>query len=91
MHEPKHWALWRDGNMRPLSQIEAGIREFGDKFQYIRVLCFDEQGLPYAWTTRDDCESCNGARGGVPGNENLVDGALICDYCHADLLQRRRV
>jgi hypothetical protein len=32
---------------------------------------------------RDNCELCHGTRGGVPGNENRVDGKVICDYCHA--------
>lgn len=35
----------------------------------------------------DDCSRCHGARGGVKGNENIIDGALLCDYCHADDLQ----
>lgn len=33
---------------------------------------------------RDRCEACSGERGGVPGNENIVDGKVLCDYCHAD-------
>jgi hypothetical protein len=32
----------------------------------------------------DACATCGGARGGVPGNENMVDGKPMCDYCHAD-------
>ena len=38
--------------------------------------------------SRDDCDVCDGTRGGTPGNENLirVDGEFVsmCDYCHAD-------
>lgn len=37
---------------------------------------------------RDGCERCHGERGGVPGNENVVNGVVLCDYCHADDLQR---
>lgn len=33
----------------------------------------------------DNCEVCHGERGGVPGNENVVNGVIICDYC--DYLQ----
>lgn len=33
---------------------------------------------------RDACEVCHGERGGVPGNENIVEGVTCCDYCHAD-------
>lgn len=32
---------------------------------------------------RDNCEVCKGERGGVPGNENIVGGRVVCDYCHA--------
>ena len=35
---------------------------------------------------QDDCEVCHGTKGGVPGNENIVDGKVICDYCHAEHL-----
>jgi hypothetical protein len=35
---------------------------------------------------KDDCERCLGERGGVPGNENIVDGVVLCDYCTADEL-----
>jgi hypothetical protein len=31
----------------------------------------------------DACEVCNGANGGVPGNESIVKGLVMCDYCHA--------
>ena len=37
---------------------------------------------------KDACERCHGARGGIPGNENIVDGVTLCDYCHADDLMR---
>ena len=33
------------------------------------------------------CELCNGTRGGVPGNENRIDGKLVCDNCHADMMR----
>lgn len=29
----------------------------------------------------DDCAVCHGANGGIPGNENVIDGKLMCDYC----------
>lgn len=35
---------------------------------------------------RDNCEICHGSKGGVKGNENVVDGKIICDYCHAEQL-----
>lgn len=33
---------------------------------------------------KDDCSRCRGERGGIPGNENVKDGMLVCDYCTAD-------
>lgn len=33
--------------------------------------------------SRDACQVCRGTRGGVPGNENTIDGRVLCDYCHA--------
>lgn len=30
----------------------------------------------------DNCQVCHGAKGGVPGNENRIDGKIMCDYCH---------
>lgn len=36
------------------------------------------------WTwqrSKDDCSVCKGEKGGVKGNENIIDGKLICDYC----------
>ena len=34
----------------------------------------------------DNCETCDGTRG-VPGNENRVDGLVVCDYCHVDMIK----
>lgn len=36
---------------------------------------------------RDACSICGGEKGGVPGNENIIDGQLVCDYCHAATLR----
>lgn len=33
---------------------------------------------------RDACEICRGAKGGVPGNENVIKGKRVCDYCHGE-------
>jgi hypothetical protein len=30
---------------------------------------------------RDNCQVCEGFRGGVRGNENIVEGITLCDYC----------
>jgi hypothetical protein len=36
------------------------------------------------------CELCNGARGGVAGNNQIIDGKRVCDYCHADMMKSDR-
>lgn len=33
---------------------------------------------------KDNCEVCRGDKGGTPGNENIINGWIACDYCHAD-------
>lgn len=38
---------------------------------------------------RDACEACHGERRGVPGNENRIDGQVLCDDCSADRLRAR--
>ena len=37
---------------------------------------------------RDNCQICHGERGGVKGNENVIAGVVVCDYCTADCLSR---
>ena len=34
---------------------------------------------------RDGCSNCHGLRGGIPGNENVIDGKFYCDYCDSEL------
>ena len=36
----------------------------------------------------DRCQSCQGAKGGVRGNENIVDGVVLCDYCSVERQSR---
>jgi hypothetical protein len=33
---------------------------------------------------KDVCEKCHGEKGGTPGNENIVNGRVLCDYCTAE-------
>ena len=37
---------------------------------------------------KDACEECHGETGNVPGNENIVDGRVLCDDCHVRLHHR---
>ena len=36
----------------------------------------------------DNCQICHGARGGTKGNENIIDGIVMCDYCHVDRMKK---
>lgn len=29
----------------------------------------------------DNCQVCKGTKGGVKGNENVINGIVMCDYC----------
>ena len=50
-------------------------------FNWIWVLLPD-----WFWTLihpKDRCEICYGEKGGVYGNENIIGGLRVCDYCTA--------
>jgi hypothetical protein len=48
----------------------------------IEVILIDENGEKTIFAReKDNCEACKGERGGVKGNENVVDGIVLCDYC----------
>lgn len=40
-----------------------------------------EVALVPTYSVRDNCVECKGSKGGVPGNENVVNGRVVCDYC----------
>lgn len=44
-----------------------------------------------AFKLRDNCEICSGSRGGAPGNENIIKGVVMCDYCSSDALQSGKI
>ena len=50
---------------------------------YIKYYLFDK------WR-KDKCENCHGSRGGVRGNENIVNGKILCDYCSCDLIDFKK-
>jgi hypothetical protein len=41
---------------------------------------------PLPSTEADNCELCFGRNGGVRGNENIIGGLTVCDYCHVKLM-----
>ncbi len=43
--------------------------------------------LNWLWSLLPDkCEMALCSRAGVRGNENLIYGLIVCDYCHAEML-----
>ena len=40
-----------------------------------------ERMIPVVQSELDNCELCKGSRGGVRGNENIINGVITCDYC----------
>jgi hypothetical protein len=47
--------------------------------------------LAWLWSLLPDrCQNIGCQRKGIRGNENVVDGVILCDYCHDDLLERGR-
>jgi len=36
----------------------------------------------------DECEVEGCGRGGVRGNENIIDDVVTCDYCHIEQLMK---
>ncbi len=34
----------------------------------------------------DNCQRCLGIYGGVRGNENVIDGRVLCDYCSVEII-----
>jgi hypothetical protein len=44
--------------------------------------------IEYCWGfLKDNCEVCHGKRGVTRGNENIIDGKIVCDYCTSDLIK----
>ena len=39
---------------------------------------------------KNKCELCLGAKGGTPGNENIIGGHVVCDYCTSLLMDMDR-
>lgn len=86
------------GNVGPFyanpipSNVEAELELHRADYKAIRDAGFESPGellaaYTYALTRRepDDCDFCQGSKGGVKGNENVrADGKVFCDYCDAD-------
>lgn len=58
--------------------------ELADAVRFAQDMGVDLHALTPNEIEVDDCSRCHGSRGGVKGNENIVNGVLLCDYCCAD-------
>ena len=43
--------------------------------------CISKEKQMLAVNEKDDCEICGGEKGGTKGNENIINGVVMCDYC----------
>jgi hypothetical protein len=57
------------------SEYETHVKKYGAPSATL------QQEIP-----KDRCEFCRGEKGGTPGNENVVEGIVVCDFCTAKLL-----
>ena len=46
----------------------------------------NEDDLPDSHRELDNCDICKGIKGGLAGNENIINGKRVCDYCHAEMM-----
>jgi hypothetical protein len=58
----------------------------GDPIKMAKMLIGNEGDPP---ANSDSCEECLGRNGGVPGNENIIDGKTLCDVCTTHYLETR--
>ena len=74
--------------MRKLEEAKKNVIPFDGK-QIIVAPLEAVEGLLFAveMLFPDNCEVCKGEKGGVRGNENIIDGIVMCDYCYCDRIK----
>jgi hypothetical protein len=93
-----HFRRWSDG-----VHIHRYIRPYSDGWPYF---CHEAVIPGPIWETlikqvsgatdggareRDECQVCEGFSGGVRGNENIVKGVTVCDYCSSKISRFERM
>lgn len=66
--------------------VDEAIQILEDGGAEFDSLIFDVGEVPLSalrdqFLALDNCEICKGSKGGVKGNENVVNGTVMCDYC----------
>jgi hypothetical protein len=75
--ETMHKVLSHDGPRVVIDGIRGGLVHIDTIKQRLHLM------------RKDNCEVCKGEKGGVRGNENVIDGVVTCDYCHAEQLRSK--
>jgi hypothetical protein len=69
---------------KEINQLRADRARCITRVRQINDLIAELGGDPM----KDNCELCEGEKGGIPGNENIgwVDGkrTVVCDYCYME-------
>jgi hypothetical protein len=73
-------------NMEELDPTSIGVEH---AYGYARALT-EVKIIASRYWKPDTCSVCKGTRGGIRGNENIVDGVLICDYCDAKRMDEEK-
>lgn len=79
-----------------VDELTKRVRELTSENYHLRQVIGDAARHLTAEAARqarrdlDACMNCKGSRGGVPGNENIIDGKILCDYCTVEVLEKRR-
>jgi len=66
----------RENCLEAIVNVCSSVGSVSDKFREAILNAPQPTGI------RDNCEVCKGSKGGVKGNENIINGKLVCDYCH---------
>lgn len=92
---PYGWLQYIDGlktqnfarDEKELADIKQMFKVMGHtgKAEYLPVYVFSAP--PDAKPQSDGCKFCLGAKGGVPGNANVIGGETVCDYCTSLLMK----
>lgn len=63
-----------------------GLQKWNSRYKNEQTILLDNiQRLKKPKEERDNCQLCYGRNGGVKGNENVINGLVVCDYCSAKL------
>ncbi len=80
-YEDTYETPWVEGNPRSRMHFALGYaRALGHQ-----VLRIEEPQLEHLRELKDNCQVCLGESGGVRGNENRIEGLVVCDYCHVKM------